>query len=42
MIRTFSEAEIARVLTYERLIPAMEHALVEFSVVKFCSRCARY
>jgi ornithine cyclodeaminase/alanine dehydrogenase-like protein (mu-crystallin family) len=31
MIRTFSEAEIARVLTYERLIPAMEHALVEFS-----------
>jgi thiomorpholine-carboxylate dehydrogenase len=31
MIRTFSEAEIARVLTYERLIPAMEHALAEFS-----------
>jgi ornithine cyclodeaminase/alanine dehydrogenase-like protein (mu-crystallin family) len=31
MIRTFSEAEIARVLTYERLIPAMERALAEFS-----------
>jgi thiomorpholine-carboxylate dehydrogenase len=31
MSRTFSEAEIARVLTYERLIPAMERALAEFS-----------
>jgi ornithine cyclodeaminase/alanine dehydrogenase-like protein (mu-crystallin family) len=31
MIRTYSEAEIARVLTYERLIPAMERALAEFS-----------
>ena len=31
MIRSFSEAEIARVLTYERLIPAMERALTAFS-----------
>jgi ornithine cyclodeaminase/alanine dehydrogenase-like protein (mu-crystallin family) len=31
MIRTFSEAEIERVLSYERLIPAMEEALAAFS-----------
>jgi ornithine cyclodeaminase/alanine dehydrogenase-like protein (mu-crystallin family) len=31
MIRSISEAEIAGVLTYERLIPAMERALTEFS-----------
>src|SRR5579862_3849567 len=31
MIRSISEAEIARVLTYERLIPAMERALSDFS-----------
>ena len=31
MIRTFSEAEIERVLSYERLIPAMEQALAAFS-----------
>ena len=31
MIRTLSDPEIARVLTYERLIPAMEKALTAFS-----------
>jgi ornithine cyclodeaminase/alanine dehydrogenase-like protein (mu-crystallin family) len=31
MIRTLDDAEIARVLTYERLIPAMERALTAFS-----------
>jgi ornithine cyclodeaminase/alanine dehydrogenase-like protein (mu-crystallin family) len=31
MIRTLEDAEIARVLTYERLIPAMEQALAAFS-----------
>ena len=31
MIRNLSEAEIARVLTYEQLIPAMERALAAFS-----------
>ncbi len=31
MIRSLSEAEIARVLTYEQLIPAMERALAAFS-----------
>ena len=31
MIRTLTEPEIARVLTYERLIPAMERALAAFS-----------
>jgi len=31
MIRTIDDAEIARVLTYERLIPAMERALTAFS-----------
>jgi ornithine cyclodeaminase/alanine dehydrogenase-like protein (mu-crystallin family) len=31
MIRNLSEAEIASVLTYERLIPAMERALAAFS-----------
>jgi len=31
MIRTFSEPEIATVLTYEKLVPAMERALVAFS-----------
>lgn len=31
MIRTLDDAQIARVLTYERLIPAMEQALVAFS-----------
>jgi ornithine cyclodeaminase/alanine dehydrogenase-like protein (mu-crystallin family) len=31
MIRNLSEAEIARVLTYEELIPAMERALAAFS-----------
>jgi ornithine cyclodeaminase/alanine dehydrogenase-like protein (mu-crystallin family) len=31
MIRTLDDAEIARVLTYERLIPAMERALAAFS-----------
>ena len=31
MIRTFSEHEIATVLSYEKLIPAMERALVAFS-----------
>lgn len=31
MIRNLAEAEIARVLTYEQLIPAMERALVDFS-----------
>jgi len=31
MIRTFTEPEIAAVLTYERLIPAMERALAAFS-----------
>ena len=31
MIRTLDDAEIARVLTYERLIPAMERALMAFS-----------
>ena len=31
MIRTLSEPEIARVLSYERLIPAMEQALAAFS-----------
>jgi ornithine cyclodeaminase/alanine dehydrogenase-like protein (mu-crystallin family) len=31
MVRTLSEPEIAQVLTYERLIPAMERALAAFS-----------
>lgn len=31
MIRTLTEPEIARVLSYERLIPAMEQALAAFS-----------
>jgi ornithine cyclodeaminase/alanine dehydrogenase-like protein (mu-crystallin family) len=31
MVRTLTEPEIARVLTYERLIPAMERALAAFS-----------
>jgi ornithine cyclodeaminase/alanine dehydrogenase-like protein (mu-crystallin family) len=31
MVRNLSEAEIARVLTYEQLIPAMERALAAFS-----------
>ena len=31
MVRNLSEAEIARVLTYERLIPCMERALAAFS-----------
>lgn len=31
MVRSLSEAEIARVLTYEQLIPAMERALAAFS-----------
>jgi ornithine cyclodeaminase/alanine dehydrogenase-like protein (mu-crystallin family) len=31
MIRTLTDPEIARVLTYERLIPAMEQALTAFS-----------
>ena len=31
MIRTLSDPDIARVLTYERLIPAMERALTAFS-----------
>jgi ornithine cyclodeaminase/alanine dehydrogenase-like protein (mu-crystallin family) len=31
MIRTLDDADIARVLTYERLIPAMEQALTAFS-----------
>jgi len=31
MVRTLSEPEIARVLTYEQLIPAMERALAAFS-----------
>ena len=31
MIRNLAEAEIARVLTYEQLIPAMERALAAFS-----------
>ena len=31
MIRNLAEAEIARVLTYELLIPATERALVAFS-----------
>ena len=31
MVRTFTEPEIAKVLTYERLIPAMERALAAFS-----------
>jgi thiomorpholine-carboxylate dehydrogenase len=31
MIRTLTDPEIARVLTYERLIPAMERALTAFS-----------
>ena len=31
MVRTLDDAEIARVLTYERLIPAMELALTAFS-----------
>ena len=31
MIRTLDDSEIARVLTYERLIPAMERALAAFS-----------
>jgi len=31
MVMTLSEAEIAEVLTYERLIPAMERALADFS-----------
>jgi len=34
MIRTLSEAEIARVLSYERLIPAMEQTLAAFSAGK--------
>jgi thiomorpholine-carboxylate dehydrogenase len=31
MIRTLADPEIARILTYERLIPAMERALTAFS-----------
>ena len=31
MIHNLSEPEIARVLSYERLIPAMERALIAFS-----------
>jgi ornithine cyclodeaminase/alanine dehydrogenase-like protein (mu-crystallin family) len=31
MILTLSEADIAKVLTYEQLIPAMERALAGFS-----------
>jgi len=31
VIRNLSDADIARVLTYETLIPAMERALAEFS-----------
>ena len=31
MVMTLSEVEIAEVLTYERLIPAMERALADFS-----------
>lgn len=31
VVRNLTEADIARVLTYERLIPAMERALVAFS-----------
>src|ERR1700751_4099139 len=31
MVRTIADPEIARVLTYERLIPAMEQALTAFS-----------
>ncbi|TLZ32437.1 MAG: ornithine cyclodeaminase family protein, partial [Gammaproteobacteria bacterium] len=31
VIRSFSEADIARVLTFEELIPAMERALAAFS-----------
>jgi thiomorpholine-carboxylate dehydrogenase len=31
MVRTLTDPEIARVLTYERLIPAMERALTAFS-----------
>jgi thiomorpholine-carboxylate dehydrogenase len=31
MVRSFSDAEIARVLRYEELIPAMEQALIAFS-----------
>ena len=31
MLRTLNESEIARVLSYERLIPAMEQALAAFS-----------
>jgi len=31
MVRTLAEPEIAKVLTYERLIPAMEQALAAFS-----------
>jgi thiomorpholine-carboxylate dehydrogenase len=34
MTRTLADPEIARVLTYERLIPAMERALVAFSTGK--------
>ncbi len=31
MLRSISEAEIARVLSYEQLVPAMERALIAFS-----------
>src|SRR5580692_8306632 len=31
MVLTLSDADIAKVLTYERLIPAMEKALTDFS-----------
>ena len=34
MVMTLSEADIAAVLTYERLIPAMERALTDFSTGK--------
>ena len=34
MAITLAEAEIAEVLTYERLIPAMERALADFSAGK--------
>ena len=34
MVMNLSEAEIAKVLTYDRLIPAMERALADFSAGK--------
>ena len=42
MVLYLSETDIAKVLSYEKLIPAMERALAEFSAGKVISLSGKY